>query len=136
MNDDPTAAPKILIVDDEAEIRALLMRSLESIPCKCSLSSSTSEAINLIMNDRYSLVMSDVFAVVDTLDAMTSDRPYRKALSFEAARQEVARCSGTQFDPKVAEALLSVGIEAYREIHDLVNNRRLMQDRCDVLCPT
>ena len=42
-----------------------------------------------------------LFAVIDTLDAMTSDRPYRKGLSFDAAKAEILRMSGTQFDPRV-----------------------------------
>jgi HD-GYP domain-containing protein (c-di-GMP phosphodiesterase class II) len=37
---------------------------------------------------------------------MISDRPYRKARSHEEALAEVERCSGTQFDPQVAETLL------------------------------
>jgi response regulator RpfG family c-di-GMP phosphodiesterase len=49
-----------------------------------------------------------IFSVVDTLDAMTCDRPYRKALPYEAARAEIERCSGTQFDPKVVEAFLEI----------------------------
>ena len=44
-----------------------------------------------------------IFAVADTLDAITSDRPYRRANSFEAARAEILRCSGTQFDPQVVK---------------------------------
>lgn len=44
-----------------------------------------------------------VFAVADTIDAMTSDRPYRRALPFEAAVAEIIRHSGTQFDPSVVE---------------------------------
>lgn len=47
-----------------------------------------------------------VIAVADTLDAMTSDRPYRKRLSMEAACAELKRCSGSQFDPAVVEAAL------------------------------
>lgn len=47
-----------------------------------------------------------VFAVIDTLDAMTSHRPYRKGLSFEAARAEILRMGGTQFDPAVVEVFL------------------------------
>jgi HD-GYP domain-containing protein (c-di-GMP phosphodiesterase class II) len=50
-----------------------------------------------------------IFAVADALDAMASDRPYRKSLGFERAIQEIARQSGTQFDPQVVEALLSIG---------------------------
>ncbi len=40
-----------------------------------------------------------LFAVIDTLDAMTFDRPYRKALPFDAAKAEIVRQSGRQFDP-------------------------------------
>jgi HD-GYP domain-containing protein (c-di-GMP phosphodiesterase class II) len=43
-----------------------------------------------------------VLAVVDAFDAMTSDRPYRRALSVEAALEEIDRCAGAQFDPVVA----------------------------------
>ena len=49
-----------------------------------------------------------VFAVGDSFDAMTSDRPYRRAMSVVAARREVARCRGTQFDPDVVDAFLRV----------------------------
>lgn len=45
-----------------------------------------------------------LFSVADTFDAMTSDRPYRKGLSFEVAVQEIERCSGSQFDPDVVKA--------------------------------
>lgn len=48
-----------------------------------------------------------LFAVIDTLDAMTSDRPYRKGLSFDVARAEIARQSGSQFDPKAVEVLMA-----------------------------
>jgi response regulator RpfG family c-di-GMP phosphodiesterase len=57
-----------------------------------------------------------VFHVVDTLDAITSDRPYRKSRPFEDARAEIVRCSGTQFDPKVVEAFLAVGAEEWERI--------------------
>lgn len=40
-----------------------------------------------------------ILSLVDSYDAMTNDRPYRKALSFETAMAEIKRCSGTQFDP-------------------------------------
>ncbi len=45
-----------------------------------------------------------IFAIADTLDAITSDRPYRRASSFPEARAEIARCSGTQFDPACVKA--------------------------------
>jgi PAS domain S-box-containing protein len=47
-----------------------------------------------------------IVAVVDSFDAMTHDRPYRKASPTEAALSEIARCSATQFDPRVVEAFL------------------------------
>jgi putative nucleotidyltransferase with HDIG domain len=49
-----------------------------------------------------------IFAVADSFDAMTSDRPYRRAMSVADARSEVARCSGTQFDPQVADAFARI----------------------------
>ncbi len=49
-----------------------------------------------------------IFAAADTFDAMTSDRPYRKALPYEKARAELIAFSGTQFDPGVVEAFLRV----------------------------
>ena len=50
-----------------------------------------------------------IFAVADTLDAMTSDRPYRKGTSFANAIQEIQRCSNGQFDPEVVRAFLDIG---------------------------
>jgi putative nucleotidyltransferase with HDIG domain len=47
-----------------------------------------------------------IFVLADTFDAMTSDRPYRAALTSEAARDEIIRCSGTQFDPRCVQAFL------------------------------
>ena len=48
-----------------------------------------------------------VFAVADAVDAITSDRPYRKAKSWDVAVEEIATESGRQFDPDIVEALLS-----------------------------
>ncbi|MBI2914064.1 MAG: HD-GYP domain-containing protein [Chloroflexi bacterium] len=47
-----------------------------------------------------------IFAVVDAYDAMTSHRPYRKAIPHNKAVQEIARNAGTQFDPEVVNAFL------------------------------
>jgi response regulator RpfG family c-di-GMP phosphodiesterase len=52
-----------------------------------------------------------IFAVVDAFDAMTTDRPYRKALSMGAAFDEIVRCSGEQFDPDVVDAFLDIRSE-------------------------
>ena len=56
-----------------------------------------------------------IFAVADTFDAMTSDRPYRKGTTFGRAREEIARCAGTQFERRCVEGFLSIdeeGLEA------------------------
>jgi HD-GYP domain-containing protein (c-di-GMP phosphodiesterase class II) len=47
-----------------------------------------------------------IFVLADTFDAMTSDRPYRAALSTDESRDEIIRCSGTQFDPRCVQAFL------------------------------
>ena len=47
--------------------------------------------------------MARVLSVVDAFDAMTSERPYRPALSVDEATTELTRCSGTQFDPELVE---------------------------------
>ncbi|MBI4285024.1 MAG: response regulator [Chloroflexi bacterium] len=47
-----------------------------------------------------------ILAVADAYDAMTSERPYRKALPAEVACAEITRCAGTQFDPAVVDCLL------------------------------
>jgi response regulator RpfG family c-di-GMP phosphodiesterase len=49
-----------------------------------------------------------IFAISDTFDAMTSDRPYRRRQTPDAARAEITRCAGSQFDPRCAEAFLSL----------------------------
>jgi putative nucleotidyltransferase with HDIG domain len=62
-----------------------------------------------------------IFAVADTLDALTSDRPYRKATTFAAARQEIKRCSGTQFDPKVVDVYLSLPDQLWEDLRAEIN---------------
>jgi HD-GYP domain-containing protein (c-di-GMP phosphodiesterase class II) len=49
-----------------------------------------------------------IFAVADTLDAITSDRPYRAKRSIAEARTEIEKWSGRQFDPEVVTAFLSM----------------------------
>ena len=55
-------------------------------------------------------VPARIFALADTLDALTTDRPYRPAASFDAAREVIAAAAGTQFDPAV--------VRVYDEIPD------------------
>lgn len=56
-----------------------------------------------------------IFALVDTLDAMTSNRPYRPALPFNAVAQEIIRCRGSQFDPDLCELFLSISREQWEK---------------------
>ena len=63
-----------------------------------------------------------IFSVADTLDAMTSDRPYRRARLYSAAREEIIRESGRQFDPMVVRAFLAIPEEALEAIRlDVAN---------------
>ncbi len=57
-----------------------------------------------------------IFAIADTLDAMTSDRPYRKGRSFEDASAEIARCAGRQFDPVLVQVFLRIPLERWSEL--------------------
>ncbi len=61
-----------------------------------------------------------IFCVADTLDAMTSDRPYRKALPYETARAEIEKYSGTQFDPSVVRVFLDISREDWFRIQQKV----------------
>jgi len=57
-----------------------------------------------------------IFAVADTLDAMTSDRPYRRALPLSTARAEINLESGRQFDPEVVRVFLSLPEQVWENI--------------------
>jgi HD-GYP domain-containing protein (c-di-GMP phosphodiesterase class II) len=57
-----------------------------------------------------------LFAVVDALDAMTSDRPYRRGLPPDQAFAELARHAGGQFDPAAVAGLTGMGLERVREL--------------------
>jgi putative nucleotidyltransferase with HDIG domain len=54
-----------------------------------------------------------IFALADTLDAITSDRPYRRGQSFTAAMKEIERVKGKQFDPLITDVLLSIPLERW-----------------------
>jgi diguanylate cyclase (GGDEF)-like protein len=58
-----------------------------------------------------------IFAVADAFDALTSDRPYRKALPIELAIEEIARCRGTQFDPQIVDLFLAIPINELTSVH-------------------
>jgi putative nucleotidyltransferase with HDIG domain len=57
-----------------------------------------------------------IFAVCDTLDAITSHRPYRQARSFEQAYAEVIYARGEQFDPEVVDVFAKIQLDAWKDI--------------------
>jgi putative nucleotidyltransferase with HDIG domain len=59
-----------------------------------------------------------IFTIADSMDAMISDRPYRKALPLSHARSEIVRCSGTQFDPRVVEVFMSIPEQHWVELRE------------------
>src|ERR1700740_1060167 len=59
-----------------------------------------------------------IFSLADAMDAMISDRPYRKALAMSHAREEIRRCAGTQFDPKIVEVFLSIPEQHWAELRE------------------
>jgi putative nucleotidyltransferase with HDIG domain len=67
-----------------------------------------------------------MFSVADTLDAITSNRPYRPAQTLQAAREEIERWSGRQFDPEVVKVFLSMPENIWDDLRkqiDAQNNR-------------
>jgi putative nucleotidyltransferase with HDIG domain len=64
-----------------------------------------------------------IFAIADTLDAITCDRPYRKAQSFDAARKEIQRCSGSQFDPGIVAIFTQIPNELWYELRNEITSQ-------------
>jgi response regulator RpfG family c-di-GMP phosphodiesterase len=62
------------------------------------------------------VVGARIFCIADTLDAITSDRPYRKGRPLEAAKAEIARVAGTQLDPDLVRAFLEIPDGDWAEI--------------------
>ena len=61
-------------------------------------------------------LLARISAVADTFDAMTSKRSYRNALPLEVVTEEIRKCSGTQFDPRIADVFLDILNNHYNEI--------------------
>jgi putative nucleotidyltransferase with HDIG domain len=81
-----------------------------------------------------------IFGVADTLDAITSDRPYRAALPFSVAREVIEHGSGKLFDPLVAAAFLSIPEETWASIRTgaatrLIDSVVVLSDRSSALMP-
>lgn len=64
-----------------------------------------------------------IFAIADTLDAIMSDRPYRAAQPFSAARDEIVRWSGRQFDPEIVKAFLTIPESIWHDLRKEIDSK-------------
>ncbi|HTR65419.1 MAG TPA: HD domain-containing phosphohydrolase, partial [Terriglobales bacterium] len=64
-----------------------------------------------------------IFSIADTLDAITSDRPYRPAQTVAAAKAEIERWSGRQFDPEVVRIFLSMPDAIWENLRREIESR-------------
>ena len=66
---------------------------------------------------------SRMFSIADTLDAIMSDRPYRAAQTFSAARDEIVRWSGRQFDPEVVKVFLTIPESIWHDLRKEIDQQ-------------
>jgi putative nucleotidyltransferase with HDIG domain len=64
-----------------------------------------------------------IFSVADTFDAITSDRPYRPAQSFAAARTEIAKFAGRQFDPEIVKVFLEMPDKIWEDLRKEIDGQ-------------
>jgi len=64
-----------------------------------------------------------IFSIADTLDAITSDRPYRAAQTIQAAQEEIKRWSGRQFDPKIVDVFLRMPETIWRDLRREIDSQ-------------
>ncbi|MEE8112647.1 MAG: HD domain-containing phosphohydrolase, partial [Acidobacteriota bacterium] len=76
-----------------------------------------------------------IFSIVDTFDAMTSDRPYRRAVSYGEALREIRQHAGTQFDPRLVEKFESIPREDWDRIRQQIEQGTSLMDEDDQLLP-
>jgi ribonuclease P protein subunit RPR2 len=81
-------------------------------------------------------IAARVFSVADALDAITTDRPYRKAEPLEAAREIIEGQAGTQFDPQVVEALASISDDVLERIRTETRARGRSVERVRASTPS
>lgn len=64
-----------------------------------------------------------IFSIADTLDAITSDRPYRAAQSIQAAQEEIKRWSGRQFDPRIVDVFIRMPESIWRDLRKEIDSQ-------------
>jgi HD-GYP domain-containing protein (c-di-GMP phosphodiesterase class II) len=72
-----------------------------------------------------------IVCLADSVDAMSSDRPYRRAYNFDEMMSEVRRCSGSQFDPVVVNAFEQVAEKLGPALIIPTNQSYLTKDKLD-----
>jgi putative nucleotidyltransferase with HDIG domain len=70
-----------------------------------------------------------IFCLADTLDAIVSDRPYRKGSPLEVAVNEIGRLGGSQFDPQLVERFMAIPITEWSRIREEIENRAVADKR-------
>lgn len=99
------------IMDDHVIIGENIMKPVRSLSALCDLVRHHQERYDgkgypdNLKGEEISLA-ARILKVADAFDAMTTDRPYRKAMSFEEAKQELKRHSGTEFDGKIVDVFV------------------------------
>ena len=73
-----------------------------------------------------------IVAVADTFDAMTSKRSYRDALPLSVVKEEIEKCTGTQFDPKIAPVFLDILNNDYDSIIEIQNKYKSLGDIANI----
>jgi putative nucleotidyltransferase with HDIG domain len=68
-----------------------------------------------------------IFSIADTLDALTSDRPYRPQKTLQAARKAIKAASGSLFDPKIVEVFLSMPAKIWDDLRKDIEERDRLQ---------
>jgi HD-GYP domain-containing protein (c-di-GMP phosphodiesterase class II) len=76
-----------------------------------------------------------IICVADSFDAMSSTRTYRPALPLETVLAEVKRCAGTQFDPALAEAFVTLDFSKYQKSIDEQKTASAMEAETPLLAP-
>jgi response regulator RpfG family c-di-GMP phosphodiesterase len=116
------------LTEEERAIMQTHVRIGYELVCRIAFLASSAELV-LTHHERYDgtgypqglrgdeiPLLARIFSVADTLDAMTSDRPYRRALPYTTAREEIIRESERQFDPKVVKGFLAIPQEVLERI--------------------
>ena len=107
------SGPEFEIIKEHPKIGENILKPIASLRPLCDLVRHHHEWVDGsgypdgLKGDKISILVK-ILAVVDAFDAMTSDRPYRKALSVEQAKAELIKYSGTHFDKEVVEKFIKL----------------------------